>query len=130
MKKIISIVAFATMLAACNNGSTNTPAVVDSSMSMSSSGMDSMSTSMSPLNEGTVGMRQGRMMIVSDGGWKIMSEPATCSDGCKVMPNGDVIMKNGDKMTLKDGETIDKDGHIMDGSGKMMMDEKMDSMNQ
>lgn len=130
MKKIIVMVAIGTMMAACNSNSTNTPSVVDSSMNMNSAGMDSMSTSMSPMNDGTVGMRMGRMMIAHGGKWEVMSEPSTCSDGCQVMTNGQVIMKNGDKMMLKDGETVDKDGHIMDASGKMMMDEKMDSMNK
>lgn len=130
MKKMITMVAIGAMMTACNSNTTNTPSVVDSSMNMNTVGMDSMSTSMSPLNDGTVGMRMGKMMIAIGGKWKIMSEPSTCSDGCKVMPDGHVIMKNGDKMMLKEGETVDKDGHVMDASGKMMMDEKMDSMNK
>jgi len=87
-----------------------------------------MSRSMSPFAEGTVGMRQGKMMMVHDSGWKLMTETVSCSDGCRVMPNGEVVMKNGDKMMLKDGETVDKEGHMMDKNGKMMISEKMDSM--
>ena len=130
MKKILVMIAFSAIMVACNSNSNNKPSVIDSSMNMNSTGMDSMSRSMSPLNDGTVGMRMGRMMIAHGGKWEVMSQPATCSDGCQVMPNGQVIMKNGDKMMLKEGETVDKDGHLMDGSGKMMMDEKIDSMNR
>jgi len=127
MEKILVMVAFSVIMVGCNSNSTNTPSLVDSSMNMNSTGLDSMSRSMSPLNDGTVGMRMGRMMIAHDGKWEVMSQPSTCSDGCQVMTNGQVIMKNGEKMMLKDGETVDKDGHIMDASGKMMMDQKSDS---
>ena len=128
MKKLIAIVIIATFIGACNNGSSDTQTTKDSSMNMTSADttMDSMSRSMSPLADGTVGMRLGKMMVVNSGEWKMMSQPVTCSDGCKVMPNGLVIMKNGDKMMLKENETVDKDGHVMDANGKMMMDEKME----
>lgn len=128
MKKLIAIVIIAIFIGGCNSGSSDTQTTKDSSMNMTptDTSMDSMSTSMSPLAEGTVGMRAGKMMVMKSGEWKIMSQPVTCSDGCKVMPSGQVIMKNGDKMMLKENETVDKDGHMMDASGKMMMDEKMD----
>ncbi|MEO6905811.1 MAG: DUF6799 domain-containing protein [Ginsengibacter sp.] len=124
MKKLIAIIIIASFIGGCNSGSSDTKTTKDSSMNMTST--DTMSTSMSPMAEGTVGMRVGKMMVMRSGEWKIMSQPVTCSDGCKVMPNGEVIMKNGDKMMLKESETVDKDGHMMDASGKMMMDEKMD----
>jgi hypothetical protein len=124
MKKLIAIIFIATFIGACNSGSSDTQATKDSSMNMTS--MDSSSTSISPLAEGTVGMRLGKMMVMKSGEWKVMNQPVTCSDGCKVMPNGLVIMKNGDKMMLKENETVDKDGHMMDANGKVMMDEKME----
>src|SRR6187551_950163 len=128
MKKLIAIVIIAIFVGACNSGSSYKQTTKDSSMNMTSADttMDSMSRSMSPLADGTVGMRQGKMMVANSGEWKIMSQAVTCSDGCKVLPNGQVIMKNGDKMMLKEGETVDKDGHMMDANGKMMMDEKME----
>ncbi len=127
MKKILVMVASSVIMVGCTSHSSNTPSEVDSSMNMNSTGLDSMSRSMSPLNDGTVGMRMGRMMIAHGGKWEVMSQPSTCSDGCQVMTNGQVIMKNGEKMMLKDGETVDKDGHIMNASGKMMMDQKSGS---
>ena len=128
MKKLIAIIFIATFIGACNSGSSDTQATKDSSMNMTSTdtSMNSSSTSMSPLADGTVGMRGGKMMVMKSGEWKVMNQPVTCSDGCKVMPNGLVIMKNGDKMMLKENETVDKDGHMMDANGKMMMDEKME----
>jgi hypothetical protein len=127
MKKLMAFVIVTTFIAACNNSSSSNQTTKDSSMTMSApdTTMDSMSRSMSPLADGTVGMREGKMMVASSGGWKVMSEPVTCSDGCRVLPTGEIIMKNGEKMMLKDGETVDKDGHVMDANGKMMMDEKM-----
>jgi hypothetical protein len=126
IKKLIALVIVISMIAACNSSSNN-QTTKDSSTTMSATdtSMDSMSRSMSPLADGTVGMREGKMMIAKSGGWKVMDEPVTCSDGCRVMPSGQIIMKNGEKMMLKEGETVDKDGHVMDANGKMMMDEKM-----
>jgi hypothetical protein len=68
------------------------------------------------------------MMVMKDGKWAVMDQAMTCTDSCKVKPNGEVVMKDGEKMMLTEGMTIDKDGHMMDASGKMMdmkMDDKM-----
>jgi hypothetical protein len=54
-----------------------------------------------------------------------MDQAMTCTDGCKVKPNGEVKMKDGKKMMMTEGMTIDKDGHMMDDKGKMMDDMMM-----
>ncbi|MEO8721037.1 MAG: DUF6799 domain-containing protein [Ginsengibacter sp.] len=124
MKKLVAFIITVTILASCNSGTSNDQSFKDSSASLVNS-TDTMSTTLSPSAEGTAGMRSGKMMVVKSGSWKIMSQPSTCSDGCRVTPTGLVIMKNGDKMMLKEGETIDTHGNMMDASGKMMVHEKM-----
>lgn len=132
MKKYLNIIIIATIFTSCGRSSTEKNPNRDSSVTINSTDttMDSISRSMSPLADGTVGMRQGKMMVVHDSGWMVMTEPVTCGDGCRVLPNGQVIMKNGDKMQLKEGETVDKGGRMMDKNGKAMIYEKMDSMYQ
>src|SRR5487761_2258735 len=116
MKKLIAIVAMAAFMASCNSGgSSKTETSTDSAMSSSTA-------------EGTMTMKGGKMMIMSAGKWMAMENQMTCTDSCKVMPNGQVIMKNGEKMMMTEGMTIDKDGMMMDANGKMMdmkMDDKM-----
>ena len=65
-------------------------------------------------------MKDGKMMVMKDGKWVSMDQQMTCTDGCKVKPNGEVVMKDGKKMMMTEGMTIDKDGHMMDDKGKMM----------
>jgi hypothetical protein len=67
------------------------------------------------------------MMVMKDGKWELMEQEMTCTDSCKVKPNGEVVMKDGEKMMMTEGMSINKDGHMMDASGKMMMmdDDKM-----
>jgi len=133
MKKLIAIVALAAFMASCNNGgSSKTETSTDSAMNKmnSDTSMNSMSSSSmsSSTAEGTMTMKGGKMMIMTAGKWMAMENQMTCTDSCKVMPNGQVIMKNGEKMMMTEGMTIDKDGMMMDANGKMMdmkMDDKM-----
>ena len=141
MKKLLSMAVLAAFMIACNDSSTKVETagidsttmsgdamVADSSGSMAST-MDTSakSNAMAP-QEGTMTMKEGKMMVMKDGGWVKMEKTITCTDGCKVMPSGQVVMNDGMKMAMTEGEMIDKDGHITDKNGKMMdmmMDHKM-----
>ena len=73
MKKLIAIVAIAAFIVSCDSGtSTNSESNADSSMTdkkMSSDSMGSMSSSsmMSTTAEGTMTMKDGKMMVMMAG---------------------------------------------------------------
>ncbi len=101
MKKI-AIVVLATLMFACNNSPSSKSSKSDSSetktdtssqMHIKNPSMDSTS-GMSEITEGTMGMRNGKMNIMTGGKWQLMSQPMTCTDQCQVLTNGQVIMKN------------------------------------
>jgi hypothetical protein len=69
--------------------------------------------------DGTMMMKDGKMIVMKNGSWEEMKETMTRTDGCKVITNGDVKMKD-HTTKLKEGEMIDKDGNMMDKDGKMM----------
>ncbi len=127
MKKLFSIVAMAVILGACNSG-TSTGTTTDSTMMTDTTSaapvMPDTTTMNTPATmapkDGTMTMKDGKMMVMKAGAWVAMTETMTCTDGCKVMVNGEVKMKDGKKATLKEGEMIDADGHMMDASGNMM----------
>ncbi len=123
MKKLFAIVAIAAFMTACNDsGSSDTDTTKDSVMMSTEP-----TTEMTPMvaTDGSMTMKDGKMMVMKDGQWVGMDQEMTCTDGCKVKPDGEVVMKDGEKMMMKEGEMIDKDGHMMDANGKMM-DMKMD----
>ena len=133
MKKLIAILALTAFMISCNEGSYHkTEAGSDSTIMDKKMGADTSMNSMSSssmtsaIAEGTMMMKDAKMMIMKDGQYVLMDRQMTCADGCKVMPNGEVLMKDGSKMMMTEGMTIDKDGHMMDDKGKMMMmDDKM-----
>ena len=134
MKKLLSIVAVAAVMAACNDSSTKvdststdstkmsndamktdtsatmTPAATDTSTAMNSSAM---------VKDGMMTMKDGKMMVMKNGSWEEMKEEMTCTNGCKVKPNGEVT-KGDKKKTLTEGMMIDKDGQMVDASGKLV----------
>src|SRR5664279_885685 len=128
MKKLIVIAAISALMISCNgNSSTKTESTSDSSRmenavsadtsmnSMKDTTMNSMSSSsaMAPgsMKEGSMTMKDGKMMIMKDGKMVMMDQQMTCTDGCKVRPNGEVVMKDGKKMMITEGMAIDKDGN-------------------
>ena len=135
MKKLLSIVAIAAFMTACNDSSskvdstgtdstkmstdstkpdtsatTTTPAATDTSKTMNSSAM---------MKDGMMTMKDGKMMVMKNGAWGKMEKAMTCTNGCKVMPNGEVT-KGGKKKMMTEGMMIDKDGQMMDANGKMV----------
>jgi len=129
MKKLLSAIAIAATLVACNNSSESADTAADSTNKMSTDTMSTppvmdtsskMSGSMYTPSEGTMTMKDGKMMEMKNGNWVAMDKTITCTDGCKVMTTGEVVMKDGKKMMLKEGEMVDKDGNMMDKDGKML----------
>jgi len=130
MKQLFCLLFLLTAIVACNSNS-DTTATTDSTTNINrdtvtqvaSAPLDTATTltneSANMAKEGTMMMKDRKMMVMKNGSWEEMKETMTCTDGCKVMTNGDVKMKD-HTMKLKEGEMIDKDGHMMDKDGKMM----------
>jgi hypothetical protein len=132
MKKIFVIFAIAAFMTACNGSDSKTETTAkDSTGMMKDTSMTTTPSTMesSNMKEGMMTMKDGKMMVMKDGNWMAMDKTMTCTDGCKMMPNGEMIMADGKKMMMTEGMMCDKDGHMMDKDGKMMdmkMDMKMD----
>ena len=141
MKKVIAILSAVTLMTACGENKTETTTgdssamstPMDTSKKMSEAPKDTMGMTKDTMamktdmaKDGMMTMKDGKMMMMKDGKWMAMTETMTCTDGCKVMANGDVMMKDGKKMKMTEGEMIDKDGHMMDKDGKMMDNKMMD----
>jgi len=128
MKKLLSIIALASFMTACNDSSTSTDTTTTDSTKMDTSSMmgappvatdTSAAMSSSAVKEDMMKMKDGKMMVMKNGSWEEMKEEMACTNGCKVKPNGEVT-KGDKKKTLTEGMMIDKDGQIMDVNGKMM----------
>jgi len=46
---------------------------------------------MMELKDGAMMMKDGKMVIMEGSKWVPMTKTMTCTDGCKVMTNGEVI---------------------------------------
>ena len=126
MKKSVAIFLIAAFAASCNSHSTNSNEnsnpIVSSDSGVSSRSADSSTANMkSIVKEGTMGMKNGKMQVMQNDTWVPMEKEYTCTDGCKVMPDGHVIMKNGDKVMLKEGEMIEQSGAMLNAQGNMEM---------
>ena len=136
MKKLLAILSITAFMIACNDSGSKTETTTTDSTKMmkdtSAMAPSAMDTS-SNTKEGIMTMKDGKMMEMKDGKWVAMDKTMMCTDGCKVMTNGEVMMADGKKMMMTEGMTVNKDGHMMDKDGKMMdmkmdmnMDKKMD----
>ena len=127
MKKLLSIVAIASFMTACNDNSTKVETTSTDSTKMSNDAMmnDTSSTmAMAPaatMKDDLMTMKDGKMMVMKNGTWEEMKEAMTCTNGCVVKPNGEVT-KGDKKKMMTEGMMIDKDGQMMDKDGKMMDD--------
>jgi len=140
MKKLLSMVAIAAFMTACSDSSTkvDTTSTDSTKMSADTSTAPKMDTSSSTMatppattdtsktmstsemmKDDLMTMKDGKMMVMKNGKWEKMEKEMTCTNGCKVKPNGEVTKGNKKKM-LTEGMMIDKDGQIMDKDGKMM----------
>lgn len=66
------------------------------------------------LNEGSVRMEAGRMMIVRKGELVVMDEGVLMNDGTRVLTDGMVIRTDGTTRMMMDGESIGIDGEVTD----------------
>ena len=57
-------------------------------------------------------MRNGRMIIISDGITKTMSQPTLMTNGNQVMMDGTVSRKDGTKTKLNEGDFMDHSGNV------------------
>ena len=127
MKKLIAVVVIVTIIASCNSNSNNNPGSPAESSSADSA-KNNMTTA---IIEGTMAMKNGDVKVLKDHKWVPLNEPYTCTDGCKVMPNGEVYLSNGRKMTLKEGQMVERNGTILDANGQVMLIDKIqDSTNK
>ena len=60
--------------------------------------------------EGSVKMKDGKVMIMRNGSWSGMTSTTTLTDGSQVMTDGTVVKKDGTKKMLKNGECVKPDG--------------------
>ena len=124
MKKLLSLLAFASVMAACNDSANDAASNTDSAatqMESTPAATDTSSAASTDANmkDGVMTMKDGKMMVMNAGKWEPMTNAFTCTNGRKVEPNGDVS-KGGKKRKLEEGMMIDKDGQMMDKDGKMM----------
>jgi hypothetical protein len=58
------------------------------------------------LREGTIIMRDGRVMTVQNGQMKLIEEHIAMDDGTLVRMDGTLVMRDGSTRRLKEGETL------------------------
>ena len=51
-------------------------------------------------------MREGKVILLRNGGEMPMEEEMTMSDGTRVMPNGQMLMPDGATRMMREGETM------------------------
>lgn len=57
-------------------------------------------------------MKDGKMMLMTDGKMMPMEKDMTMKNGTKCMVNGECVMKNGKKMKMKEGDCMDMSGKM------------------
>lgn len=122
MKKLLSLLIFASVIVACNDSATDesTDAIDTTSVPVDTA-PDATSTAPSDANikDGLMTMKDGKMMVANGGKWEEMKQPVTTANGRLVAVNGEVS-KGDKKRKLEEGQMIDKDGQMMDKDGKLM----------
>lgn len=64
-------------------------------------------------------MREGKVIVLRNGGEMPLEEEVTMSDGTRVMPNGQVLMADGTARMMREGETITMDRTQTDEAEEM-----------
>ncbi|MCW3124879.1 MAG: hypothetical protein JWO03_537 [Bacteroidetes bacterium] len=75
---------------------------------------------MEKMKDGSVMMKNGKMMEMKDGNWVGLISDKTMTNGTKVMTDGTVVMKDGTKKTLANGDCVKPDGMMHKKSEKKM----------
>ena len=78
----------------------------------------SSSTKMSKHPDGSVKMKDGKMMVMKGGAWAPMASDMTMTDGSKVMKDGTWVKKDGTKTMLTNGQSVDADGTFNKGKAQ------------
>ena len=119
MKKLLAILAFTSIMTACNDSATDESSTTDTSTVAPAPSVDTTATVSAPVKDSLMQYKDGKVMIMLAGSWTALESPVTTTNGRKVSPNGDVT-KGGKTRKMEDGMMIDKDGQMMDKDGKMM----------
>ena len=127
MKKLLALLTITGSMIACNNSakesdsSKDTATATDTSSATMAPAKDSsaMMTTTAPAKDSLMQFKDGKVMIMTNGSWSVLSGSVTTTNGRKVSPNGEVS-KNGKKRKMEEGMMIDKDGQLMDKDGKPM----------
>jgi hypothetical protein len=72
------------------------------------------------MKEGTVMMKDSKMMAMKGGSWVPMDKEMTMNNGTKVMTDGTVMMKDGKKKMLTNGDCVKPDGMVHKSMEKKM----------
>ena len=59
---------------------------------------------MEKMKDGSVMMKDNKMMMMKGGNWVAMDKDMTMTNGTKVMTDGSVMMKDGTKKSLSNGD--------------------------
>jgi hypothetical protein len=122
MKKLLTIIAIAGFMTACNDSATKTDTTTtDTATTAAPAPADTSSAANTQpaLKDSLMTLKDGKMMIVKGGAWVALDAPVTCTNGRKVSLTGEVS-KGQKKRKLTEGMMIDKDGQMMDKDGKLM----------
>ena len=58
------------------------------------------------LKEGSISMKDGKVMTVQNGEMKLLEEDITMGDGTRVTMDGTVVMTDGTTRRMREGETL------------------------
>lgn len=123
MKKLFLIAGLAGFMVACtdttSDATTDTDTVAAPPVEMPVTPVDTASAASTTMKEGVMTMKDGKVMVMTNGAWVELKEPVTTTNGRKVSVNGEVS-KGDKKRKLEEGMMIDKDGQMMDKDGKML----------
>ena len=123
MKTVVILFCIAVITWSCNPNSennSNTENADTVALPETTSSVDTTKSAPVNMDEGMMIMFGGKMMINKNKRTIPMTETVTCSDGCKVHPNGKVEMTDGTSMMMKEGDIIDRDGKLIHPTGKVV----------
>ncbi|HEY3476126.1 MAG TPA: DUF6799 domain-containing protein [Anaerolineales bacterium] len=83
------------------------------------------------MKEDHIIMREGKVILLRNGGEMPVEEEMTMADGTRIMPNGQVLMPDGTTRMMREGETMtidrmqtDSAEDVTDGQFKEAMEDE------
>lgn len=83
------------------------------------------------MKEDHIIMREGKVILLRNGGEMPVEEEMTMADGTRIMPNGQVLMPDGTTRMMREGETMtidrmqtDSAEDVRDGQFKEAMEDE------